>query len=127
MSGRPQPTFLPPAAISHRLFNISPDAFHNLSIPPPRLSTSLTVPFINRRTKDTSSPSLDGSWQLLSSPSDVDAQGVAEKVGCLLPLVGFELPRLARREDGNNTLPVVGLELFRRVDENKAQWSRRVD
>ena len=45
----------------------------------------------------------------------------------LLPLVAFELPDLAGGEDGDDTRPVLGLELFGGVDEDESDGTCGVD
>lgn len=44
----------------------------------------------------------------------------------VLPLITLKLPRLARREDRDDALPVVRLELVGRVDEDEAEGALRV-
>lgn len=45
----------------------------------------------------------------------------------MLPLVALELPRLARGEDGDHAVPVVRLELLRRVNKDEAERAVGVD
>ena len=42
-----------------------------------------------------------------------------EQLGWRRPLVRFKLPRLARREHGHDTIPVVGLEVRGAVDQDE--------
>ena len=50
-----------------------------------------------------------------------------EQIRRILPLVALELPRLARRQHRDDAVPVVGLELLGRVDDDEAQRAVRVD
>lgn len=45
----------------------------------------------------------------------------------MLPLVPLELPRLPRREDSDDTVPVVRFELLGCIDEGEAERAVRVD
>jgi hypothetical protein len=52
--------------------------------------------------------------------SNVDTEKVAKELLRLAPLVASELPDLARGEDGDDAIPVVGFELFRAVDDDES-------
>lgn len=72
-------------------------------------------------------PIADGLGRLVRSPTNVDAENVAEQLGRVAPLIVLELPALAGGEDGNYTIPVLGFELLRALDENEPHRSIRVD
>lgn len=80
----------------------------------------MRTPLVHLRMNDSPSPSFHHSGYILSSPADVDAKDMGEKVAWLRPLVALELPCLARGEYCDNTLPVIWLELVSRVDEYEA-------
>ena len=80
----------------------------------------LLVPPLHAETRHASSPTFNHGGDLLASPSDVDAQDVLEQFGRIAPFVRFELPGLARGEDGDDPGPVVRFEVFGRVDNDEA-------
>lgn len=61
-------------------------------------------------------PAADVIRGRVASPSDKDAKRVLEELVGVAPLVVLELPRLARREDGHNAVPVLGFELLGALD-----------
>ena len=115
----PRSTLLHPALPSHAVLHPTPDALHNLSISPPTLHPQTAVPLVNLRTHDPSSPAFHCPRNLLSSPSYINPQSVFKQIRRLLPFVALELPGLSGGKYSNHTVPVVGLELFRGVDENE--------
>lgn len=52
---------------------------------------------------------------------------MAKEVCGVAPFVTLELPSLTGGEDGDNAVPIVGLEVIRRFDENETQRTGRVN
>lgn len=111
---------LRPSPSPHTLLDGSPNALDDLSIAPSTFFTLASIPLLNLHTLDHSTPTLDGIRHLLASPTNINTEGVGKQLGSVGPLVTLKLPGLARGEDGNNSLPVVGLELIWSVDEDEA-------
>jgi hypothetical protein len=116
-----------PSPSPHALLDGRPNTLHHLTITPPSLVALAGIPFLNLHALDHSAPPLDCIRHLLSSPADVDAQRVRKQLGRVGPFVTLKLPRLARREYGDNPLPIIRLELIWGVDEDEAQRALRVD
>ena len=116
-----------PSPSPHTLLDGSPNAFDDLSIAPSALLTLAGIPLLNLHTLDHTAPSLDRIRHLFASPANIDAEGVGKQLRGIGPLVTLKLPGLARGEDGNNPLPIVGLELIRGVDEDEAQRALRIN
>lgn len=116
-----------PALEAHVLLHGLPDIFHNLTIAPPCRRPSTRIVFINLRTQYTSSPAFDRLGQVIAAPAHVDAERVAEELRRLLPLVAFKLPDLACGKDGDDARPILGLELFGRLDDDEAHGASGVD
>lgn len=94
---------------------------------------ALTV-CVDANVQHTSTPALDCVGEKFVTPADVDTQSMVEELSRLTPLVSLELPSLAGCEDGDDAIPVVGLEVIRRLDENETQgaggfdgWHEAVD
>lgn len=116
-----------PSPSPHTLLNGSPNALDNLSIAPSALLTLTSIPFLNLHTFDHATPSFDRIRHLFTSPANIDAKSMGKKLGSIGPLVTLKLPGLSRCEDGNNPLPIIGLELIRGVDKDEAQRSLWID
>jgi hypothetical protein len=119
-------TMRPPPS-PHTLLDGSPNALDDLSIAPSTLLTLTSSPLLNLYTLDHATPSLDRIRHLFTSPANIDAEGVGKQLRCIGPLVALKLPGLTRCEDGNNPLPIVGLELIGGVDEDEAQRALGID
>lgn len=87
----------------------------------------MSIPLINRHSRNSSPPSLDRSREILSSPAHIDAHDMPKEFSWVLPFVAAELPCLARGKNGHDAIPVVGFELLRGIDEDEAESARRVD
>jgi hypothetical protein len=87
-------------------------------------SLALTI-CVDANIQHTSAPTLDGIRQELITPADVDTQGMAKELCWLTPLIALELPRLTSCEDGDNAIPVIGLEVIRRLDKDETQRASR--
>jgi hypothetical protein len=109
-----------PSPSPHTLFDGSPNALDNLSIAPSAFLTLASIPLLNLHALDHTTPTLDRIRHLLASPTNINAECVGKQLRGVGPLVTLKLPGLARGEDGNNPLPVVGLELIWGVDEDEA-------
>src|SRR5438045_9506601 len=112
-------TFFSPPFASHGFFNCTPNLLHNLSVTPSSSRTSCGIPLVNCCTHDPSTPALHCTRRLLTPPSNVDAQGVPEKLWRVGPPVSLKLPYLTCGKYGNDTRPIFVLELIRCVNENK--------
>ena len=128
------PRFSVEATGSHGSLDSTPDLFDSLTISPSLLGILAITVCVDANIQYTSTPSLDAIGKKLAAPANVDTQGMVEELGRLTPLVTLELPGLAGREDGDNAVPVVGLEVIRRLDENETQraggfdgWHEAVD
>lgn len=72
-------------------------------------------------------PADDGLGGVLAAPADVDAGDVAEELLRGAPLVVLELPALAGGEDGDDAVPVLGLELLGALHEDEPHRPRGLD
>lgn len=97
---------------------------NNLSVkPPPRaVDTLFLIPSRKRKSVDAAAPFSDLRGDMVARHVHVDAGRVAEQFGRVGPFVGFELPCLARGENGDEALPVVWFEVGGAVGENEAGW-----
>lgn len=61
------------------------------------------------------------------SVTDIYAQDMLEQLTGVTPLVGLELPYLARGEDRHDMVPRLGLEAICAVNKDEAGWPGRVN
>ena len=109
------------ATSSHGGLDSTPDLFDGFTISPSLLGGLAVTVSVNANVQHTSTPTLNSVGKQLVTPTNVDTQSMVEELGRLTPLVALELPGLAGCEDSDNTVPVVGLEVIRRLDENETQ------
>jgi len=122
-----RPSILTPSSTPHTLLNPIPYPLHNLSIPPPPTNPLLRIPLFDLRARHASPPTLNRTRYVLAPPSHIDTQSILEQVRRILPLVALELPRLPRRKDSNDAIPVVGLELLGGINQDEAKLFLCVD
>lgn len=121
------PSISGPATGPHRSFDSTPDLLDSLAVSPSLLGRLAVAVDVDTSTQDTSAPALDSVWQELITPANVDTESVAEEIGRMGPLVTLELPSLTGGEDGNNAVPVVGLEVIRRLDKDETERASWID
>lgn len=113
------------ASGSHRGLDSTPDLFHSLTVSPSLLSSLALTVRVDTNIQHTSTPTFDGVRQKLITPANVDTQGMAKELRWLTPLIALELPRLTSCKDGDNAIPVIGLEVIRRLDKDESQRTGR--
>lgn len=114
-----------PSTKSHALLNSSPNTLNNLPIPPTptTVDTVLLVPALNSKGVNSTTPALNLARDILPAPSDIHTGSVLEQLRWRRPLVRLELPGLAGREDGDESVPVLRFEVGRAVDDDKLGWA----
>lgn len=112
---------------SHGGLDSTPDLFDGLAVSPSLLSSLTLAICVDTDVQHASTPALDCVGEKLVAPANIDAQSMVEELGGLTPLVTLELPSLTGCEDGDNAIPVVGLEVIGRLDENETQRSGGFD
>ncbi len=119
----------PPSLISHVPLDHLPDALDDLAVPPAASVDAVggVLPAVDADVRDAVAPGDDTLGGPLAAPADVYAGDVAEELVRVTPLVTLELPALAGGEDGDDAVPVLGLELLRALDQDEAHRPRRVD
>lgn len=114
--------FPPPPPQPHPLLNSHPNPLYDLPIPPPSstINSPLLIPPLHRKTLHPASPTPHFPRRLLPSPPYIDARSMLEQFRRRRPLIRLELPGLAGREHGHQSLPVIRFEVRGRVDEDES-------
>lgn len=86
------------------------------------MNTILLVPPLNSEVRDTTAPALHLTGDILAAPADINTGSVLEQLRRRRPLVRLELPGLAGCEDGDEAVPVLGLEVGRAIDDDELGW-----
>ena len=114
-----------PTLRPHALLNSRPNALNRFPIAPSPALLLRAAPLLQPYGLHRPPPPLHRLGQCLALPPHIDAEGVAEQLGGVGPAVRLELPDLAGGEDGDDTRPVVGLEVLGAVNQNEAQRRAR--
>ena len=122
----------PPSLAPHAGLDHLPDTLDDLPVAPAAGVDAGAVgegvlPAVDADVEDAVAPADDAVGGLLAAPADEDAGDVAEELVGAAPLVVLELPALARGEDGDDAVPVLGLEVLGALDQDEAHRPRRVD
>lgn len=119
-----------PALVAHAGLDRLPDGFDDFAIAPAagfEIGMSRVLKSIDAHVQHPVTPGTNALGWRFAAPADVDAQDVEEEFGGVAPFVLLELPALAGGEDGHDSTPVLGLELFRAFDEDESYGSIGVD
>lgn len=116
----------------HVILDGSPKAFNGLAVPPSPSFPSLRihictmcflVPAFEEEGLDRRAPAFDFARGILTPLSNVDTEKVPKELLWFTPLVASKLPHLSCGKDSHDTVPVVGLELFRTVNDDEPVWA----
>ena len=81
------------------------------------------VPAVDKEALDSTTPALDLGRHRSSPFAHIDSQHVPKQLLWLAPLVASKLPDLTGCEDGDDAVPIVGLEMLGGVDDDEPEGS----